>query len=78
MINLSLFYALHIFRSIIKDRTCYENLDTPLYIDLILTSCPNNFQKSSISEARLPDFHETIMTGFKSKAPQQSANIISH
>ena len=34
-------------KCIVKNPTCYKNLDNPTCIDLILTNCPKNFQESS-------------------------------
>ena len=55
-------YHLH---NLIKDPTCYENLDKPSCIDLILTNFPKSFLKSKTLETGLSDFHKLTLTDLK-------------
>ena len=72
------FCAIHKFKSLIKESTCYKSHDYPAYIDLILTNCPQHFQASSIVETRLSDIHKMILTVLKSEVPHQHPKVISY
>ena len=43
--------------SLIKEPTCYKNLDNSSCIDLILINKPSSFQNSCVAETGLSDFH---------------------
>ena len=51
--------------SLIRDSTCYKNPKNPSCIDLFLTNSPNSFQKSSVVETDLSDFHRMIVPVMK-------------
>ena len=55
-------YHLH---NLIKDPTCFKNLDKPLCIDLLLTNIPKSFLKSQTLETGLSDFHKLMLTVLK-------------
>ena len=52
-------------RNLVNVTTCYKNFDNPTSIGLILTNCPNYFQRSTVFETDLSDFHLFIITEFK-------------
>ena len=76
--NMGFFCAIHKFKSLIKEPTCYKNHDDPTYIDLILTNWIQHFQASSILETGLSDFHKMILTVLKSEVPHQHPKVISY
>ena len=45
-------------------------------IDLILTNTPKNLQKTCITETGLSDFHQLILTFFKTKITRLKLNIV--
>ena len=51
--NISSSYAIHKFKSLIKEPACYKNSDNPTCIYLILTNFPKHFQVPSILETGL-------------------------
>ena len=51
--------------SLIKEPTCYKNLQNPSCIDLILTNSPYSFQNSYVVETGLSDFHKMTVTVMK-------------
>ena len=53
------------FKSIIKDATCYQNLENPSSMGLILTNNPRSFRISGVIETGLSDFHRTVVTVMK-------------
>ena len=62
---LSSFTGFLYFVPIFWNCTSYTNPSKTIYIDLILTNRPKNFQASSILETGVPDFHRMI---FKSSS----------
>ena len=53
------------FKSIIKGATCYQNLENPSSIGLILTNNPRSLRISGVIEAGLLDFHRMVVTVMK-------------
>ena len=51
------FCDLNGLRNLINVPTCYKNLDNPASIDLILTNLSSYFQRSTVFETGLSDFH---------------------
>ena len=51
------FCDLNSLRNLINVPTCYKNFDNPTSIDLILTNRPSYFQRSTVFETGLSDFH---------------------
>ena len=62
----------------IKEPTCYKNLDNPTCVDLVLTNCPDNFQESPTLETGLSDFQKMVLTVFKSEAPNLTPRVVSY
>ena len=54
------FCALYNPTNLIKEPTCYKNVDKPTSIDLILTNHGRCFQHSGIHKTGLSDFHKLI------------------
>ena len=63
---------------IIKQPTCFKNPSHPSCIDLLLTNNGNCFQKSSVFETGLSNFHKHTVTLMKSHLPKQQAKIIKY
>ena len=76
-LNMESFCTINSFQCIIKDPASYKDPDNPTCIDLIVTNCPRNFQESSTSETGLSDFHEVVLTVFRSKAPSLTPIVVS-
>ena len=55
----------YMFKNLIIDPTCLENLKNPSCIDLILTNSPYSFQNSCVIETGLSDFHKIIVSVMK-------------
>ena len=56
-------YSLH---NLIKQPTCFKNLENPSCIDLILTNKPRSFQSTCVIETGLSDFHRMTVSVLKS------------
>ena len=66
------------FKNLIKDATCYKNLENPSCIDLILTNNPNSFQNSGVIEAGLSDFHKMTVTVMKTRFEKLKPNVMHY
>ena len=66
------------FKNLIKDATCYKNLENPSCIDLILTNNSNSFQNSGVIETGLSDFHKMTVTVMKTTFEKLKPNIIHY
>ena len=64
--NMSSFCKIYHLTNIIKQCTCFKNPSNPSCIYLFLTNNANSFQKSSVFETGLSDFHKLIVTVTKS------------
>ena len=57
--------------SLIKEQTCYKNLEKPSWIDLLLTNWPKRFQSSSVVLTGLSDFHKITVAVMKSTSERR-------
>ena len=71
------FCNLFSLKNLIKEPTCYKNLDNPSCIDLILTSKAKSFQNLKAYEAGLSDVHKFIIIVLKTSFRKQPPNIIT-
>ena len=51
--------------ALIKQPTCFKNLEKPSCIDLILTNRPRSFQGTCVIKRRLTDFHKMTISVLK-------------
>ena len=64
--------------SLIKQPTCFKNLEKPSCIDLILTNKPRSFQTKCAIETGLSDFHRMAISVLKMHFRKLPPNIISY
>ena len=76
--HMSEFCPLYNLRNLIKEPTCYKNLDEPTSIGHILASHARCFQHSRIYEAGLSDFHKLTFTVVKMFYAKQKSRIIKY
>ena len=76
--HMSEFCALYNFTNLIKEPTCYKNVDKPTSIDHILTNYERCFQHSGIYETGLSDFHKLTFTVLKMFYAKQKPRIIKY
>ena len=74
--HMSEFCALYNFTNIIKEPTCYKNVNKPTSIDHILTNHARCFQYSGIYEMGLSDFRKLTFTVLKMFYAKQKPRII--
>ena len=63
--------------NLVKSKTCFKTVDGTL-IDVILTNKPNCFQKTSVFETGLSDFHKLVVTIFRSTFIKLPPKIIRY
>ena len=76
--SFSSFCELYEVKSIINQLTCYKNPTNPSCIDLFLTNSLNSFQRTTVVETSLSDFHKLIVTVMKSYSPKRIPNIVTY
>ena len=64
--HMSTFCENYILKNLVKEPTCYKNLEKPSCIDLILTNRNKSFINTSVVETGLSDHHKLILTVLKS------------
>ena len=65
-------------RYLIKQPTCFKNLENPTCIDHILTNHPKSFHSSSVFEAGLSDFHKLTLMVLKVFHAKHKPKIIQY
>ena len=65
-------------RSLVKESTCFKNLENPSCIDLILTSKPRSFIKAGVIETGLSDHHKLVTIVMKMHFPKSKPSIITY
>ena len=72
------FCELYKAKRIINQSTCYKNPTNPSCVNLFLTNSSNSFQKATVVETDLSNFHKFIVTVMKSYSPKLTPNIITY
>ena len=65
-------------KSLIKQRTCYQNADNPTCIDLLLTNAPRSFQSTCVLETGMSDFHLMTLTVMRKSFKKLQPRIINY
>ena len=76
--HMSEFCALYNFTNLIKEPTCYKNVDKPTPIDHILTNHARCLQHSGIYETVLYGFHRMTFTVLRMFYAKQKPRIIQY
>ena len=64
-------------KNLVKQNTCFKNLDKPTCIDLIPTNYPS-FQNTDTFETGLSDFLKLTFTILKQHFPKQKPRVVIH
>ena len=72
------FCASYNLKNLIKESTCFKNIDNPTLIDHILTNHPKSFHLSSVYETVLPDFHKLTLMVLKTFHVKYKPKIIQY
>ena len=76
--NLSNFMSVHNLKTLIKQKTCFENPENPARIDLILTNSPRSFQNIRVFETGLSDFHKLTIAVLKQYFPKLKPKVVNY
>ena len=72
------FCTLFKLKNIVKEPTCYKNLENPSCIDLFLTNCPKSFHHNTcLYETCLSDFHKLAVIILQTSFKPHIANIFN-
>ena len=72
------FCSFYYLKSLIKQPTCFKNLEKPSYIDLILTNKPRSFHSTCVIETGLSDFHKMNVSVLKMHFRKLPPKVISY
>ena len=72
------FCASYNLKNLIKQPTCFKNLENPTCINHILTNHPKSFHLSSVFETGLSDFHKLTLTVLKVFLAKHKPKIIQY
>ena len=72
------FCASYNLKSLIKEPTCFESVDNPSCIDLILTDHPKCFQNPGVYQTVISDFHKLTFTVLKIYFQKAKPRIIKY
>ena len=75
---MNVFCATYNLKNLVNEPTCFKNAENPSCIDLILTNKPSFFQKTSVIETGISDFHKLTITMLKSSFIKQVPKILKY
>ena len=75
---MQMFCGTYNLESLVKDPTCFKNIDNPSCIDLILTNKPLYFQNTRVVDIGLSDFHRLTVTMMKASFTKQTPKILNY
>ena len=62
--------------NLVKEKTCFKNIENPSCIDLFITNSPLSFQNTTTVSTGLSDFHDMIITVLKTTFPKAKSKVI--
>ena len=63
--NIDTFLQDYDARNIVKEKTCFKNIENPSCIDLFITNSVNSFQHTKVISSGLSDCHKMVVTVLK-------------
>ena len=72
------FFASYKLKSLIKEPACFESVDNPSCLDLILTNHPKRFQNSGVYETSISDFYKLTFTILKTYFQKAKLRMIKY
>ena len=70
------FCCVYNLKNLVKNPTCFKNIDRPSCIDLILTNKSGSFQNTLVIETGLSDFHRLTFTVMKVSFQKQTPKTL--
>ena len=75
---MSIFCTTYNLKNLVKEPTCFKNVENPSCIDLILTNKPLYFQSTKVIESGVSDCHKFTITILKSNLVKQEPKIFNY
>ena len=63
-------------KNLVKEKTCFKNLDNPSCVDLFITNSFRSFKNTTTISTGLSDFHKMIITVMKTTFPKAKPKIM--
>ena len=76
--SMQFFCGTYNLESLVKEPTCFKNIDNPSCIDLILTNKSSYFQNTKVVDTGLSDFHRLTVTMMKASFSKQTPKILNY
>jgi len=54
-------------KNLVRDKTCFKNIENPSCVDLFITNSYRSFQNTKVLSTGLSDFHKMAITVLKTK-----------
>ena len=65
-------------KNLIKDNTCFKNVENPSCIDLFITNSPLSFQHTAAINVGCSDFHKMVITAMKTIFPKAKPKEVTY
>ena len=65
-------------KNMVREPTCFKNINNPSCIDLFITNCPKSFQTTAVFNNDLSDFHKMPVTVLKTHFSKQIPKQITY
>ena len=72
------FINIYGLKNLVNEPTCYQNVNNPSCIDLILTNRSKSFQNTTSIETGLSDFHKMTITIMKTVFKKTNPKIVQY
>ena len=76
--DMSCFLNQYSSHNIVKEPTCFKNVENPSCIDLFITNKNKSFQNTVTISTGLSDFHKMVVTVLKTKFSKQKPRLIHY
>ena len=76
--SMKAFCGTYEFLSLVKEATCFKNLENPSGINLILTDKHLSFQRGCAIETELSDIHIMVLTMMKTHFSKKKPSITTY
>ena len=68
----------HELSNLVKEKTCFRNMQNPSFIDLLLTNNSYAFQQTMTVCSGLPDCYKLVLTVLKTRVPKGNPSQIAY
>ena len=72
------FITEHNMKNIVKEPTCFKNIENPTSIDLFITNFPNSFFATKTITTGVSDFHKMVLTVLRNKFAKQNPKVVEY